>query len=243
MNTDDARRRELFSDSEATLRQVEGVLSDLDGDAASQSARIDRVVSGLERRPAGLRDLVEILMATYSEIMRVIDSLRESRGLLEQAAVERLKSTHKKLEEVSSATELAATGMLDGLDRALELVNHLEPDAGGDAPRDASASEEDGPLWTELREELHTLVNLLQFQDITAQQLGYAGTVLMDIEDRMTELARVFDLRGMGIEEADDGDRREERPSRAEPSHAACDPQASHFGADDRQALADEIFR
>jgi len=241
MNTDDARRREIFSDSEATLRQVEGVLSDLDGDAASQSARIDRVVSGLERRPAGLRDLVEILMTTYSEIMRVIDSLRESRGLLEQAAVERLKSTHRKLEEVSSATELAATGMLDGLDRALELVNHLEPDAESDD--EATTSEDDGPLWTELREELHTLVNLLQFQDITAQQLGYAGTVLMDIEDRMTELARIFDLRGMGIDEADDGDRREEQPSRAEPSHAACDPQTSHFGADDRQALADEIFR
>ena len=50
--------------------------------------------------------------------MNVIDSLRKSRGLLEQAAMERLKSTHERLAEVSSATEMAATGMLDGLDRA-----------------------------------------------------------------------------------------------------------------------------
>ncbi len=239
MDTDDARRRSLFTDSEATLRQVEGVLSELGTAEPVDADRIDEVVSGFQRRPAGLRNLVEVLLTTYSEIMRVVDSLRESRGLLEQAAVERLQSTHRKLEEVSSATEMAATGMLDGLDRALALVTELE--TGDTAPSDNDSR---SPQWRELREELHTLVNLLQFQDITAQQLGYAGSVLLDIEDRMTQLARVFDLRRMGVFDFEPADQRSPSPSPSpSASHSTCDPGASHFGAGDRQALADEIFR
>jgi hypothetical protein len=103
-------------------------------------------------------------------------------------------------------------------------------------------SQDDGAsLRTELRDELHALINLLQFQDITAQQLGYANGVLMDIEERMVELARVFDLRGMGLEEL------AEEPSggrtcRVTEAQTTCDPEASHFDADSRQALADEIF-
>ena len=176
--------------------------------------------------------------------MNVVDSLRSSRNLLEQAAMERLKSTHAKLAEVSSATEMAATGMLDGLDRALVLLDGMEAAAQSHEDQDQSTLRDD------LREELHTLMNLLQFQDITAQQLGYAGGVLLDIEDRMVELARVFDLRGLGLEE--EGERTDEvseqppeegRRSRVSETHSTCDPEASHFGADSRQALADEIFK
>ncbi len=176
-------------------------------------------------------------MTTYGEIMSVIDSLRKSRGMLEQAAMERLKSTHQKLAEVSSATEMAATGMLDGLDRALVLVDHLEA-------ADESAEPGDGALLRgDLREELHSLINLLQFQDITAQQLGYAGAVLLDIEDRLVELARIFDLKGVGHQEVSSDEAASERDARLKDRHTACDPEASHFDAQSRQALADNIFR
>jgi hypothetical protein len=235
MSADAARRQDVLSDSEATLRQVQGVLSELGTHDPAADARVDRVVNDLERKPAGLRDLVQILMSTYGEIMNVIDSLRRSRGLLEQAAMERLKSTHQKLAEVSSATEMAATGMLDGLDRALVLVDHLESAA------DPAATNDGGALRDELREELHALINLLQFQDITAQQLGYAGGVLMDIEERMVELAKIFDVRGVGLEDLDEGKPADHRCKVTE-ARTTCDPEASHFGADSRQALADEIF-
>jgi len=228
------RHRGLLDDSAATLRQVRGALAELGSGAGGSDRHVDEVVSGIQGRGPGLRDLVEILTTTYSEIMSVIASLRRSRGLLEQAAMERLKSTHQKLAEVSSATEMAATGMLDGLDRALVLVDRMESAAGqpGDGPDGAA-------LRRELRDELHTLINLLQFQDITAQQLGYAGGVLLDIEDRMVELARVFDLRGMGM----GGDEEPGPDDQVALVSETCDPAASHFDADGRQALADEIFR
>lgn len=231
---DAARRTEILSDSEATLRQVEDVLAGLaprPETAAERHERVDRVVSTLEARRAGLKDLVWVLVNTYAEITSVIDSLRRSRGLLEQAAMERLKSTHERLAEVTSATELAATGMLDGLDRALALLDRME--AGGDA---------DAGVRDALREELHALYNLLQFQDITAQQLGYANAVLLDIEGRMVELAKVFDFRWLGLD-GQEAPAPAQEPSGFPEQHVTCDPAASHFDAESRQALADEIFR
>ena len=234
--TDDGKPRgEVLSDSRATLRQVEGVLTDLGEPHRSPWPDMDRVISDLEERPTGLKDLVGILLQTYTEIMGVIDSLRESRGLLEQAAMERLQNTHAKLAEVTSTTETAATGMLDGLDRALVLVDHLESTAVAEEEEADSEA-----LRAELRDELHQLIGLLQFQDITAQQLGYASGVLMDIEERMMRVAQVFDLRGLGIREFEEECNGGVCP--VESASVTADPGASAQCADDRQALADEIF-
>ncbi|HSW28469.1 MAG TPA: hypothetical protein VLH75_03150 [Longimicrobiales bacterium] len=230
------RRRELLRDSQATLRQVESVLSGLGSPSAAggdRQQRVERVVSTLEGRRAGLRDLVWVLVNTYVEITSVVEALRRSRGLMEQAAMERLQSTHEKLAEVSSATEMAATGMLDGLDRALALVDRL----GGSAAADTDG---EGDVREQLRDELHAMMNLLQFQDLTSQQLGYANGVLLDIEQRMVELSRVFDLRWLT---GDDGAAGEPQPEREPSCPVTCDPHASHFNAESRQALADEIFR
>lgn len=236
MSTAEAtRRRESLRDSQATLRQVESILSGLGrsrGGDETRHERVDRVVTNLESRRAGLRDLVSILLNTYVEITDVIDALRRSRGLLEQAAMDRIQSTHQKLTEVSTATELATTGMLDGLDRSLVLVDRMG-DGGG--------SEQGTLLRDQLREELHAMINLLQFQDITAQQLGSANGVLLDIEERLVELSRVFDLGWLMGE--DEGTVEDEEETVAPAGHVTCDPQASNFGAETRQALADEIFR
>ena len=89
----------------------------------------------------------------------------------------------QKLIEVSSATEMATSELLDGLDRALLLVDQLEVGP--------SSSDDDADPRDDLREELHTLVTVLQFQDIAKQQLGNASTVL---EERMLRLAEGFDL-------------------------------------------------
>jgi chemotaxis regulatin CheY-phosphate phosphatase CheZ len=179
-----------------------------------------------------LNQLVATLHHVYAEIMGIIGSLRESRNLLEKAAMERLKRTHEKLAEVTSATEMAATGMLDGLDRSLVLLDRLEAD--GDEDR--------APIRESLREELHGLISLLQFQDITAQQLGYASGVLQDIEGRLVRIARLFDLDGSFSQEAEGDAASDAADGPPDLAGDTCDPDASNFEADSRQALADEIF-
>ena len=58
----------------------------------------------------------------------------------------------------------------------------------------------------------------------------------------MEELARVFDLRGLGGVE-DEVAEPETKACKVAQATTTCDPAASHFGAEGRQALADEIFR
>jgi chemotaxis regulatin CheY-phosphate phosphatase CheZ len=217
------RRNEVLSDSEATLRQVRGAVERL----ASGEPESDDVGRSLEAQAAGLAELVKMVVTTYSEIMAVIESLRKSRGLLEQASMEKIRGTHTKLAEVSNATETAATGILDGLDRALGMIDVLDDDG---APTGETAS-----VRSDLRQELHKIMDLLQFQDITSQQLGYASGVLFDVEQRMVQLCSLFDS-GIGMAGLD------LQSSVMAFKAQTCDPNASTLNAEGRQALADEIF-
>lgn len=230
---DVAKQRMVLGDTEASLRQVDSVLTELGSQVSAGSPELRQERDDAPTIQGGMRSLSELVSTlhhVYSEILGIIGSLRESRNVLEEAAMERLKRTHQKLAEVTSATETAATGMLDGLDRALVLLDRIEETQGDDG----------GDLHETMRDELHGMISLLQFQDITAQQLGYASGVLHDIEDRLVRIARIFDLDG----DFADGSTADEPGAEmtAHPSHETCDPEASHLEADSRQALADEIF-
>ena len=254
MSTSELSRDELLDDSEATLRQVKTALSGLWDDYGDGESGTDgNADPGATATQSNLPKLIHGLIGAYSEIMSIVGSLRESRGLLEQAAMDRLQHTNQKLQEVSSATELATTGMLDGLERSLDLVNRLH-DGESEQPEAESTADDlrvNNDVRDELRDELHQLITLLQFQDITAQQLGYASGVLTDIEERLVRIAQVFDVAGLGTmmergepaeaeaeAEAAGNDAGEEH----EGTPGICDPHASTLDADDRQAVADEIF-
>ncbi len=234
MAAEKLNRDELLKDSEATLREVAGILLELwdrGGSGVSSDHEEKGNGNGKYRR---LGDLVGILMTTYREIQSVLLGIREGRGILQQAAMERVKRTHQKLEEVTLTTEVAATDMLDGLDRALALVDTILPADAQDAPGDQVRE----VAGEQLREELHRLVILLQFQDITAQQLAHAVGVLAEVEDRLEALTRLFDLHQL------DSDEELMRLAGKEKGDFSpnFDPAASTQDAESRQALADEIF-
>jgi chemotaxis regulatin CheY-phosphate phosphatase CheZ len=228
-------RSELLKDSEATLREVAGILLELWDQGPGGNGASGGVGGNGKKSPARLGELIGVLMKTYREINGVLDGIRQGRGILQQAAMERVQKTHAKLEEVTMTTEVAATDMLDGLDRALSLVDQVVPlDAQADVDHEARRV-----AGEQLRDELHRLVILLQFQDITAQQLAHAAGVLAEVEDRLEGLTRLFDLHqldpnedflGLGL-------------SKTDPAVAPTfDPAASTEDAESRQALADQIF-
>ena len=177
------------------------------------------------------------------EMGRVVETLRASRGLLEQAASSRLQQTHKNLVEVSSATKTAATGILDGLDRALELVDHLDSKVSGDVG-DTAGPEDPSDFASQLRDELHEIMGHVQFQDITAQQLGHSCGVLMDIESRLIDLSDFFDIRGLDLGELTAVSTAFPEPyeEEDEPTESSCDPGASTLNVESRQTVADEVF-
>ena len=180
----------------------------------------------------GLVGLSDLLARGYAEILGVLDSLRQSRHLLERAAVEKIQHTHDKLREVSNATETAATDILNGLDRANMMVDDLDAYAGEHGEPDDKASTIRGSL----RDELFALMGHMQFQDITSQQLNYASAVLTEMETRLSSIAKVFDPAVFGAVHP------EVAPSLLPTGPVTFDPNASTQNRAERQAVADEII-
>lgn len=208
-------------DSEAALRLVDAALTELRDDGDEPFTDRAHRLSTTDASPIGLLGLSRILVRAYGEITNLLGNLRESRAMLEDAAVERLQHTHDKLREVSSATEVAATDILNRLETAVTLVDVLE---AGDQPVRTTAA-------ASLRDELFAMMAAMQFQDITAQQLNYASSVLVEMEQRMAQLARIFDPAAFGVVTG----------TPTAPT-GAFDPAASTENADVRQAVADAIF-
>ena len=172
--------------------------------------------------------LPDMLLKAHDEVVAVLQSLKRSRDILQKSSVNQLKLTSEKLQEVTNATEVAATGILDGLDRSIGLVDQLEGlDASGNAEADA--------VRNQLRDELFMAQAALQFQDITAQQLAYASSLLTELEERMAGLANALEADGFGA-------RTPEQAARALAAHQAFDPNATMDNSQQRQELADAIF-
>lgn len=211
--------REVLYDSEAALRLVDSALLDMTGIAEPR----EPVAPTPPPAPRSIAEMMAIVQQGYGGLVAVLNSLRQSRSMLERSAVERISHTHDKLKEVSAATELAATDILDGLERAGTIVDELDALDGQATDTPAAA------LRARLRDELFALVGHMQFQDITSQQLAYASSVLGELEARLSSLVQVFDA---GIEE----------PAPA-PALAgvAFDPEATTRDRASRQALADDI--
>jgi len=255
MSERDRRRAELLNDSEATLRRVKSLLTDLEVDEGespdgaadgSPASEAPTPQEGAEAAGGGLIDLVRTVFSVSDQIAEIVDSLQESKELLDRVAADRVRRTQAKLEEVSSATESAATSMLDGLDRALALVDEIE------AVEEGKDEERRRDLRDRLRDELHTLINLLQFQDITNQQLGHASEVLLEIEARLQEVLHTFQRWGIRHGVAPAGSREASLtgaplPSPgegegSEPEPQIHDPNATTDGSENRQSVVDEIF-
>jgi hypothetical protein len=234
--------RDLLYDSEATLRLVDSAIEEIGDLGASDPQPLSlRLVSPAGQSPAlpiGLVGLSDLLARGYTEILGVLDSLRQSRHFLERATVEKLQHTHDKLREVSSATETAATDILNGLDRANAMVDELDALAAERGDGD----ERPAGVRNALRDELFALMGHMQFQDITSQQLSYASAVLTEMEERLASIARVFDPSGLGPSALGAAAGGGASPSVSSSPAVTFDPEATTQNREERQAMADEII-
>lgn len=216
-------REEVMADTQETLRAVAraldalGPLPEKEGNGAA--ALPFDAMNPLQR-------LARFLAESYGELAEILEGLRETRGLFRKAEMHRLQHTHITLQEVTSQTEMATTGMLDGLERCLGLVDALE----------AAGSDDGDDPRSQLRDELHQVIQHLQFQDITAQRIGHATGVLSDVETRLVRLMGTLEQYGFAVTD------HEEDVEAIVEEHVVCDPNATTQNADSRQALADDIF-
>lgn len=223
------RAMELLYDSEASLRLVDHELDALREFTDGVQDNIAPPTAGQPTPTSALALVPGILQRANAEIVNVLQSLRQCRSALENATTDKLQITHEKIREVTCATETAATGILDGLDRAQVLIDELDAEADGNG----DGSDKARDLRNRLRDEIFMMTGHLQFQDITTQQLTYAASVLVDMESRLSEIARLFDPRRYGAPEL---------PAEPRPIPATFTPDATITNVEERQALADSVF-
>ncbi|MGQ0646085.1 MAG: hypothetical protein ACT4P7_00855 [Gemmatimonadaceae bacterium] len=216
--------QEVLYDSEAALRLVDSALQDMTGEAPHAAPAAPVAPQGGNR---GLTEFVSLVLQGFGELNRVLESLRQSRNVLERSAVEKIQHTHDKLREVSAATEVAATDILNGLERASGMVDELDTLAGTEEDVGKGAA-----IRAAMRDELFALMGHMQFQDITSQQLSYASAVLTDMEARV---ARLVGILNPALNEITG------QQANVPVAGVTWDPNASTQNREERQAVADEI--
>jgi len=216
------RAQEILYESEAALRLVDNELHLL---RTGEDDKDSGAVGGLSGLPA-------VLEQANSQILGVLERLRHSRSVLRNGAFQNLHSTHERIQEVNSVTEDAAIDILDACDRARKIVDELDAvDKVASPDRERATG-----LRGSLRDELFRMTAALQFQDIASQQLTHASALLVEMEDRLTEVARLFDP-NVPLDTT-----RSSMMMTPAASSPAFDPDATTRGAAERQALADRLF-
>lgn len=185
MATQVQTHEDVLHATDTALRLVNQALGDLG--TADSLAKIAAPMAEKGAHGSGsLLSLASTLLRAYGEVASLLDRIKQSRGIIQEAQDAQLEQMNQKLSAVTSATELAASGMLDGLDRAIAVVTELETEAGESQDMVRHAR------YSALREELYGVMTYIQFQDITSQQLGYAAAVINDTERRLEQLSDIF---------------------------------------------------
>jgi hypothetical protein len=97
------------------------------------------------------------------------------------------------------------------------------------------------------REELSGVMNHLQFQDITSQQLAHIASLLSDMRQRTNQIVGIFAPQMASFAKDESSAVPLVAPKRTvyvthEPATGPFDPNATTEPSDGRQAVADEIF-
>jgi chemotaxis regulatin CheY-phosphate phosphatase CheZ len=124
--------------------------------------------------------LPAILSRAMTELRSLLTQMRESRDAIRDSASDRLASSHSKLAQVTSATANASTQIMAALEGALAQVDLLE---AAEHSNDAAAAAAGRDA---IRNTLFDIMGLMQFQDITAQQVAAVQATIADVEARLT---------------------------------------------------------
>ena len=215
--------RSLAAEIQGTMELVDQLVREVrvGAEAHQLQGRLVELANILDRRP-DLAVLPGLVVKAYSEVTDALGGIQRSREAIQHYSFERLQRSHAKLSEVTTVTESATIELMNGLDRALALVDQV----GGMIPEKPEAT----AAIDALRNEVNELFGHLQFQDITAQQLAGVGSLLEDIEARVQAVLTLFDRNGVGASAGDSS------------AHLAYNPDASFEGVEARQAAIDAAF-
>src|SRR5579884_1060923 len=104
---------ELLYDSEASLRLVDHAIEELSSSGADMDDETRGFLEHVMAQPGGFAELSRTLLRAYAETVGIVQRIRESCGMVDSEGIDKLQQMHGRLREVSSATEMATTDILD----------------------------------------------------------------------------------------------------------------------------------
>jgi chemotaxis regulatin CheY-phosphate phosphatase CheZ len=142
------------------------------------------------------------------QIVKLVNFIEEVIPLLQTIHVnlhqstEMIPSASEKLGKVTTATELATTKVMDIVDNVIVRLNTMYTYLGEMEEQVASPAAGDliirkiSDLRNEVNgshDDLFSIMNALQFQDITTQQINSIGSVIDTVQTKLYELLKGFD--------------------------------------------------
>jgi hypothetical protein len=219
----------MAAELQCTLNLLDELLRELRAtdDTDGTLDRVHNLVEALGRRQ-DLARLPAMLLGAYNEVSEALGGIRLSRGALEAQALTHLRDSSNKISEVSSATESAALGLLDGLDHVMTMIDGIAMLVPGTAAERAPCN----AALAAVQAEISVLFNHLQFQDITSQQLRGVAEKLGAVETRLESVASVLDHSTIAS-----------APQLRPTVEGSFNPDASMRDITRRQGLADVAFQ
>lgn len=122
-------------------------------------------------------EVIPFLGDLFGFLKQVMPLMVEVNTSLQDTAL-KLPTASDRIEDATKTTEYATTEILDSLDRISEELHQLPGLAESDVKHKV----------TVIDDEVATIVNALQFQDITSQKLEHANRILEAIYEKFTVL-------------------------------------------------------
>ncbi len=144
------------------------------------------------------------LVFFIEEVVPLLDTIHKS---LHQSS-SLIPSATEKLDKVTSATEMAATEVMDIVDQVIERLNNMTETVNDLETTDEETisvetlKEKTGKIREQIdgsQDDLFSIMNALQFQDITTQQINAIASTIDQVNVRLSELLSGFEDDGIDV--------------------------------------------
>lgn len=216
--------------------ELTGSLDRFDRNQVSGECRV-----ALEETLSGAGNLIR---GIESFIAGVVMDLDQSGKELKKSSKMILGRVRDQLDKVTESTQTAVTSVLDRIDhicdrqndifeRIVELREKLSSDVRQSETGELmEIIERIESIESEIQGEAFEIMNAMQFQDITSQQIQLAQQLLEEAREKLLEFRRVLSAFAGSVGEESDGRKR---------THWIFDPGATLKDREQRQRLADEV--
>lgn len=197
--------RELIDDSDELRNKIDPLIGHKKTD--EQIENIESILQIVQNKLHELHDKVNV---SHDLIQTVIISIHSSRNELKKSVDGLIKKTGMQLKKITSTTEEATNKILDIAEKLdddqmtiIDIIDKLKEETSDGLDQSLEKIKE---KVLQNQDAAFTIIDYLQFQDITAQQIAGAYSLLSDTEKTLVSVSNLLKEFDMNNSASDDSD-------------------------------------